>query len=205
MAYEDYCASCTHLDEKSNLGKFWCPKKREYRLATKSIEDCNSYCQAYGRSTSKREELLRISQNSGSPCYLTTIICNLLNYPDSNYYLNTLRYFRDNVMQTNPIYFPLLLTYDVVGPEISKRLAIDPNGKEIATIFFTNYITKAVEAIEEEKNETAINIYKAMTTSLADHYKIIIPLMEVDSNINPQELGHGYTRRKTYKEEKRSI
>ena len=202
--YEDTCASCTHLGEKPNSGKFWCPKKREYRLANTSIDDCHSYCQAYGRSTEKREELLTISKNSGTGCYLTTIMCKLLNYPDNNYYLNTLRYFRDNVMQTNPNYLPLLVLYDVAGPQISKKLEMDPNGKEIAKTFFTNYIVKAVDAVNEGKNQTAITIYTAMTNTLANHYQIIIQNIKVNQNINPTELGHGYTRRRILKEEKRS-
>ena len=148
-----------------------------------------------------RKSMLENSTNHiNSGCYLTTIVYKLLNYPDNNYYLNTLRYFRENVMQTDPNYFPLLMLYDIVGPEIAKRLGQDINGKDIATIFFNNYITKSVDAIQKGENKEAINIYTAMTKELAEHYEIIVPsISEVNvDNINPQTLGHGYTRKRAY-------
>lgn len=205
MAYEDYCAACTYMGESADYnGKYYCSQKGECRYACDS--KCYNFCEAYSRSNYSRSNMLDNSKNHmNSGCYLTTIMCKLLGYPDNNYYLNTLREFRKNIMQKDPNYFSLLLTYDVVGPVISKKIETDPNNKIMAITLFNNYIEKAVRAIEEGKNETAINIYKAMTTSLADRYKIMIPLIEVDSNINPQELGHGYTRGRTYKEEKRSI
>lgn len=200
MAWEEYCAACTYMKENANYGKFWCEMKNTYKLANEIR--CYNYCEARRRSNSTRENMIYISRNANSGCYLTTIMCKLLEFPDNNYYLNTLRNFRDNVMQTNPNYLPLLLTYDVVGPVISEKLINETDGKQIAETFFNNYIEKAVTAVEEKKNETAIKIYTAMTQALADKYQITIPLMEVDSNINPQELGHGYTRKRTYQKKK---
>ena len=196
MAWEEYCAACTYMKENNNCGKFFCEMKNTYRSAAE--RRCYNYIEARRRSNDQREYMIYISQHSGSGCYLTTIMCKLLNYPDNNEYLNTLRFFRNNVMQTNPNYMPLLLLYDNIGPEISKRLETDPNGKEIATVFFTNYIEKAVNAIDEGKNNTAINIYTAMTKTLADKYEIPVPIIKVDKDINPTELGHGYTRKRNY-------
>ncbi len=203
MAYEGYCAACTYMGENQNYGKYWCERKGEYRLACDP--KCYSFCEAYRRSNTARENMYRVSQNSSSGCYLTTIMCKLLDYPDSNYYLNTLRYFRDNVMQTNSNYLPLLMTYDTVGPQIADKLENDPNNKIIAITFFNNYITRAVVAIENGKNEEAIKIYTAMTSTLAEKYNIRVRNIETNSEgIDPKTLGHGYTRRRTYKEEKRS-
>lgn len=194
MALESYCAACTYMKEEEYYGKYWCEKKSEYRLACDS--KCYSFCEAYSRSNYSRENMYNYSKNSSSSgCYLTTIMCHLLGYEDNNYYLNTLRRFRDNVMQTNPSYLPLLLTYDYVGPVISEKLANDPDGKQIANTFFNNYISQAVMAIDENKNQTAINIYKAMTEALAEKYQVTIPVMSVDTkNINSKSLGHGYAR-----------
>lgn len=195
MAYESYCAACTYLGEKSDYtGKYYCEKKGEEHYATDP--KCYSFCEAYSRSNSARSNMMDNSRNhASSGCYLTTIMCHLLGFEDNNYYLNTLRRFRDNVMQTNPNYLPLLLKYDVVGPVISEKLANDKDGKQIAEAFFNNYIGKAVMAIEENKNEVAINIYTAMTQALAEKYQVMIPVLEVDTkNINPKSLGHGYAR-----------
>ena len=194
MAYESYCAACTYMKENENCGKYWCEMKREYRLACDSR--CYNFCEAYRRSNSSRENMYRISQGAGSGCYLTTIMCKLLNYPDDNYYLNTLRFFRDNVMQTNINYLPLLLAYDTVGPQIADKLEKDPNNKTIAITFFNNYITKAVTAVENGKNNEAIKIYTAMTSTLAENYNIPLKSVEATSeNIDPRTLGHGYRRK----------
>lgn len=200
MAYESYCAACTYMKDEQYYGKFWCERKGEYRPANDSR--CGSFCEANRRSNTSRENMLSYSQSYGnSGCYLTTIMCKLLGYDDDNYYLNKLRSFRDNVMQTNPNYIPLLLTYDVVGPVISERLANDPEGKTIANTFFNNYISKAVIAINEKEYQSAINIYTAMTKALAEKYNIIIPVMEVRSqDINPTTLGHGRIRKPIHSE-----
>ena len=50
-------------------------------------------------------------------------------------------------------------------------------------------------AIEENKNQTAINIYVAMTHALAEKYQIQIPVTEVNiDNIDTSTLGHGKAR-----------
>ena len=41
---------------------------------------------------------------------------------DDNYYLNSLREFRNNYMQQNKKYLPLLAEYDIIGPIISNRI-----------------------------------------------------------------------------------
>ena len=194
MAYEAYCAACTYMGETLDCGKYWCEKKGEDRKACDP--KCSSFCEAYSRSNSARENMY--NNSSSSDCYLTTIMCKLLNYSDDNYYLNTLRGFRDNFMKQNPKYFPLLLMYDFVGPMISYELEKDPNGKVIANTFFNRYITKSVTAIEEGKNETAINIYKAMTEELANNYHINIGLITPEvKNIDMNTLGHARTRKLT--------
>lgn len=196
MALENYCAACTYLGEKTDYtGKYYCEKKGDYYYATDP--KCSSFCEAYSRRNSARENMYDNSKshlNSGG-CYLTTIMCKLLGYEDNNYYLNTLRRFRDNVMKNNPNYLSLLLIYDIIGPTISQRLAIDPDGKKIANAFFNNYIARAIIAIEENKNQTAINIYTAMTHALAEKYQVQIPATQINvEDIDTSTLGHGKVR-----------
>ena len=196
MAYESYCAACTYLSEVADYnGNYWCERKGCDISA--STPKCYSFCEAYSRSNSTRSNMIDNSEghlNGG--CYLTTIMCKILNYPDNNYYLNTLRNFRDNIMKTNPEYIPLLITYDTIGPIISYNLSIDHNKKDIAMAFFGNYITKAVDAINEEKYNEAINIYKAMTASLAEKYNININIISPEINkIDIKNLGHAKTKR----------
>lgn len=192
MSYESYCAACTYLGERGDYrGKFWCERKGEDHYATDS--KCYSFCEAYSRSNSSRANMYDFSRgHQGSGCYITTIACKLLGYKDDNYYLNTLRNFRDNIMKKDPKYIGHLMTYDTVGPVIAKKLEEDKNGKEIAQCMFSRYITKSVSAIEEGKNNEAINTYIAMTDALANHYNIDTNIIVPDINeVECKYLGHG--------------
>lgn len=192
MAYESYCAACTYLNESGDYnGKYFCDKKCERVYANDS--KCYSFCEAYSRSNSSRANMYDYSRgHQSSGCYITTIACKLLGYQDNNYYLNTLRNFRDNVMKKDPKYITHLVTYDAIGPVIAKNLEEDKNGKEIATCMFDRYITKSVSAIEEEKYDEAVNIYIAMTDNLARMYNIDTNIIMPDINkVEIKSLGHG--------------
>ena len=185
MAYENNCAACTYLND--NL---WCEKKGESHSG--SDRKCDSFCEAYGRSTSERENFYESSPSSG--CYLTTIMCQILKYPDDNHYLKTLRNFRDTIMQPDPNCLPLLLTYDIIGPSIAKKLALDPRRISIATAFF-NDISDAVSAIEEKDYDSAIDKYVTMTSNLAKNLGIDANFANINiANIDKTNLGHGKIR-----------
>lgn len=201
MACEEFCASCTYLGENADsYGKYYCKYKGDrYACDPK----CGLYIEAYSRSSSARENMYdnsRSHQSSG--CYLTTAMCNILGYKDDNYYLQTLRTFRDETLKKNPKYIPLLLTYDFIGPQIAANLLIDPNRKIIAKSLFNGYITKTIDAINEEKIQEAVNFYIAMTYSLADRYNINTNILYINpkstnlKTINTNQLGHGRTRAK---------
>lgn len=200
MALEAYCAACTYLgDDCDSYGKYYCEKKGEDHYATDG--KCYSFCEAYSRSNSTRQNMYDNSyghQGSGG-CYLTTIMCKILGYEDNNYYLNTLRRFRDNTMKENPEYVPLLVTYDIVGPTIAYELFHDKNREIIAKAFFDRYITKAVTAIEEDKEKEAINIYRSMTETLAEQYVIKTHTIDISNyQYDKETLGHARVRKLSY-------
>ena len=197
MALESYCASCTYMGEDADTdGNYYCSRKGKRMPA--NTPRCYDHCEAYGRSNYARENMYENSQqHQSSGCYLTTIMCNILGYPDDNYYLQTLRSFRDNVLKQNVKYYPLLRTYDVIGPTIALELSKDKNKETIAKALFNHYITRAVTAIEENKTQEATNIYVAMTKVLASKYNINTQII----TINPEEidittLGHGKIRKR---------
>lgn len=201
MALESYCAACTYLGENADYnGKYYCSKKGDVYACDPK---CYSFCEAYGRSNSARENMYDNSQkHQSSGCYLTTTMCNILNYPDDNYYLQTLRMFRDSILKTNINYIPLLLTYDIIGPQIADNLKQDKDNKIIATTLFTDYIKRAVDAIENNKIQEAVNIYIAMTTSLAERYNINTHILYIEpksinlETLDTTTLGHGRIKRK---------
>ena len=197
MALEAYCAACTYMGESADYdGKYYCDRKGERRYACDP--KCYSFCEAYSRSNYARENMYENSRShSGSGCYLTTALCSILNLPDDNYYLQTLRTFRDKVLKQDIKYFSILYTYDKIGPEIANKLKQDKDKEIIAKSLLNNYINIAVTAIENEKNNDAVNIYIAMTTALADRYNINTNIIIPDpKTIDFSLLGHGRTRKK---------
>ncbi len=201
MALESYCAACTYLEEVADSnGRYYCSKKG-YVYA--NDPKCYSFYEEYSRGRSARENMYENSEKSKNPsiCYLTTAMCDILNYSDDNYYLQTLRSFRDNVLQKDINYIPLLIIYDTVGPEIAYNLYNDKSKEKIATLLFNDYIKKVVTAIENNKIEEAINIYKTMTELLAKKYDIEITYIdpkdiEIDK-LDINSLGHARKRVKT--------
>ena len=201
MAYESYCASCTDLKEEvDSYGKYWCKRKGESIYACDP--KCYNWCEAYRRSSSARENMFNNSKShSSGGCYLTTIMCQILNYADDNYYLQTLRNFRDNVLKQDVKYYPLLLTYDVIGPMIAYHLSQDKDKEIIAKTMFEKYIIPSVNAIEENKTSIATNIYVAMTNVLAEKYNINTKIITIEPHtIDINTLGHGKVRKRTLTE-----
>lgn len=200
MAYENYCASCRELSENLDCGQYYCFMKGKDVYACDPR--CNNWGEAYSRSDSARENMYSNSKSSqsGGGCYITTAMCNILGYEDDNYYLQMLRTFRDETLKKDIKYLPILLAYDVIGPQIAYHLTTDTNSKFISYTLVTNYIKKAVEAIEKNKTDEAVQIYIGMTHSLAKRYNLDLHSLYIDPNninlneININTLGHGRKR-----------
>ena len=194
-----FCGECTYLDLTTGdiYGKFYCERRYE-RHGANDLE-CSNFCTAYSRSSSEISNAIEYTKDhSSSGCYLTTIVCNILGLPDNNIFLNTLRKFRNNILQKDEKYKNLLLEYDVIGPKIAKSLKNDPLNKNIASMCLNNYIINIVEDIENENYKTAINQYIEMTNKLKSLYNIDninISTLEID-NIDIKELGHGKYEKK---------
>ena len=189
------CSECTYLDLSSGNGSgaFWCEKKLERHLAT-DIE-CSRFCRAYNRNSSSIKNAIEYSNNhnSSSGCYLTTMLCNIFNLPDNNYYLETMRKFRNEVLQKDEKYRHLLVEYDIIGPKIADALNNDPQKEIIANKYFYSYISEIIHNIENKKYYNAVFIYERMTNSLKDFYglnTINVTTLEIE-NADIEKSGHG--------------
>lgn len=195
------CAECTYLDlsDSNSYGEFWCDKKCERHLAT-DIE-CGSFCRAYSRRDSSISNAIEYSNNHSSSggCYLTTMLCNILQMKDNNIYLETIRNFRNNVLQKDNKYKNLLVEYDIIGPKIAEALANDPLKEKIANMYFNSFITTIVYLIKNNEHDKAINKYIIMTNNLKNFYGITnynITLNEIN-NADIEKSGHGiYVQKK---------
>ena len=188
------CAECTYLEINNGnyTGAFWCDRKLERHLATDIA--CGSFCKAYSRNTTSIKNAVEYSNNhNSSGCYLTTILCSILKLPDDNYYLETMRNFRKEILQKDEKYKPLLVEYDIIGPKIAEALNNDPQKQEFAEKYFNSYISTIIYNIENKKYNNAVIAYERMTNSLKEFYgldEFSISTLEIE-NADIEKSGHG--------------
>lgn len=192
------CSECTYLDLEKEYEsydcKYWCTAKDEWHYANEA--ECWRFCRAYSRSISVANSFYKRSeesQKSSGGCYITTIVCEILGKNDNDNTLETLRKFRDNFLQKNRKYFGLLITYDIIGPIIAKKIREDENKEQIASNLYNLGIKKVAEYIDNNENEKAISLYTNMTQLLIDGYQIRKPAINkvIVNDIPTSQLGHG--------------
>lgn len=189
----NYCSECTYLNtnDPDLYGRYWCDKRLERTLATN--EACYRFCTAYSRKKLEIEKFEKFSEeHSKEGCYLTTIMCKILKMPDNNPFMNTMRNFRKNVLQKDERYKKVLVEYDIVGPEIAKNIANDPQRVRISVDFMYNYIKPIVNLIKQNKNDEAVLLYTEMTNKLKSFYNIYTTISLNDiKNADIDKSGHG--------------
>lgn len=190
-----YCSECTYLklSSKDIYGKFWCEKKLEWHLANEI--ECYRFCKDYNRdhSVANCAYQYSVEHSRNSSCYLTTMLCSILKMNDNNPFLSTMRNFRNNYLSKNEKYKPILVEYDIIGPEIAKNLNNDTLKYQIAANMFFKYIKPITKLIKSEKNEEAINQYINMTNTLKSFYNLSITdisKIQIDA-ADLNNSGHG--------------
>ena len=183
MAYEGKCGSCFNFEE--NNGDKYNKNNADY---------VKGYCTWYGcyyYPDDSCESHYKKRDNSNNTCYITTMICNKLGFPDKCDSLNTLRGFRDTVLQKNSKYQDILYEYDTVGPKISECL----EKEDINFIYslYHTFIVPIVSFIKGNKNKEAILKYFKMTLFL-EYYYNIDDSVKVPDNYDYTVGGHGYLK-----------
>lgn len=142
-------------------GDYWCTKNNC------RVTDSNyyKYCRNYGYS-----DCPTYKSGSSSGCYLTTIVCHVLNKQDNDYVLNTMRTFRDNYLQKDKKYEQLLKDYDNMGPIIAEWIMNDKNNQDIASKLYDNVLVKIASELDNKHYELAVTLYEDMTLELIKHY-----------------------------------
>ena len=172
MAYEGQCGSCGYFE--MNDGN---PSLKGHCSWYKTYYYPNETCGHYRKKGS-----------ASGGCYLTTILCHRLGKSDDCDELNTLRKFRNEVLQKDEKYQELLFEYDTVGPKIAKELE-----KEDITIvqgLFSKFVQPVVRFIKENKCEEAISRYRTMTKSLEDYYCLSLDTC-ITKDYDYSKGGHG--------------
>ena len=125
------------------------------------------------------------------------MLCDILKLPDNNPFLNTMRDFRDNVLQKDEKYKKLLVEYDIIGPLVARNLNNDPLNKQISATIFYSYIKPITKLIKNKNENEAVNLYKEMTNKLKLFYNINTTLdIDIVNKADISISGHGYYKQK---------
>lgn len=117
---------------------------------------CPWYEQAYGTS---------------SGCFITTVTCNILGKEDHDPVMDSLRSFRDNILQKSEEFDNVLKLYDRVGPIISFKLFHDKDRNEKAAKLY-NKLSEFSDIINKGNCNEAAKKYILMTLRLVSEYSI---------------------------------
>lgn len=182
------CADCLHLNlNDTKWGEYYCSSCNKYRKA-------NDYCSSF----LDRKEASKVSgsdyQRSGLQCYITTIVCELLGYPDDCEVLQILRGFRENVLKMDPNYLPILYEYDQVGPVIAEALRAEEQNKRLAIELLQAFLIPCTLAIKSGSYDEAITIYTNMVNMLKARFGLVDAIVDYSIEIPFEDLGKARCR-----------
>lgn len=186
--------SCSYYSWKggSFFGDYWCNKKDARVDSDTYYKYCRNWdygdCPIY-----KHEE-------SSPPCFITTVLCQILGLPDDHETLNALRNFRDNILQKDKQYEEILKIYDVIGPLVADSIRKDANREKLALDLYKLSLLPIVEEIKKQNYTRAIKHYLYMTLSLVSEYNLrnTYNCLQAKNfgikDFDQSTAGHGYTR-----------
>lgn len=174
--------SCSYYTFRQ--GDYYCTKKGDYV----SSDTYYSYCKGY-----YYDDCPIYKHEESSGCFLTTIVCDSIGLQDNNPVLNTLRAFRNNILQQNPIYYDILKYYDSIGPVIAKKISEDKEKSKLSKYLYSSILIPICNYISINNYEEAITKYEAMTLSLINYYglKKQYNSIEFKNDFIPEKSGHG--------------
>lgn len=129
-------------------------------------------------------------QEEYSNCYITTVICHLLEISDECKILQKFREFRVEILQKNPQYIPFLYEYDFVGPQIASELLAGftkENKIEFVIQIFNFYILPIFSYLERKDYQSAFVRYYEMIQVLENYCDIRLPEM----SFKDSDIGQG--------------
>lgn len=125
------------------------------------------YCRNYDYSDCP---IYKQERPSDSSCYLTTACIRARNLPDDCEELTTLRWFRDNYLNTFAEGHADILRYYEVAPQIVEAIEKLPNAAEVFEEIYQNYILQCVELVKTRCYSEAHKQYRELALLLEQQY-----------------------------------
>lgn len=141
--YENQCGSCREYSFEGDNSKGYCNYHRAYYYPDDS---CRNYVERGG---------------SSGGCFLTSACCKAKNLPDNCKELESLRYFRDNILVNMPDGKNMIDFYYAQAPRIVKQI---DNSAEPMKMYEEIYlhIKSILNKIDEKSYEKAVIEYLCM-------------------------------------------
>ena len=188
MAYEGHCGSCINFEDKN--GGPYDKTNADY------IKGYCTWFKSYYYPDDQCDSHYRLRGGSGGGCYITTIICEVLDQEDTCDSLETLRSFRNNVLQKDSKYSGILHEYDAVGPKIAQELRQEE--KDFVLDLYHGFIVPIISDIKGKRNAEAVSKYIVMTRALEETYGISYE-NKIPVTYDYKQGGHGVCKKKKYK------
>lgn len=178
MEYYNQCGNCIEYKFAGSNKKGFC---EWYRCYYYPDDSCN-------HQKNRKEDQ--------TGCFITTIICDILGYDDNCDVLNNLRNFRNNIMQKDITYRPLLLEYDIIGPKIANNIKIEyetNKDKSLWQKIYDIYLVPTSNLIKEAHNNKAVCKYREMVNILKEYYSLKLEMEDIRkiNNYDMSTGGHG--------------
>lgn len=169
MAYEEQCGGCTFYDFQGDNSRGYCSWYGSYYYPGDSCD--HQRPRGY---------------------YIATAICEKLGFDYDCSVLNTIRFFRDNVMQKDCKYCKTLFEYDVVGPKIADMIKEDKDtDQEMWHAIYNFYLSQTANLVQIGKHDEAVTRYSEMIIALKKHYGLKEDIVEITNNYNKAQDSIG--------------
>lgn len=103
-------------------------------------------------------------------CYVTTAVCQNLNFGEDCEALNLIKDFRDNYLASTQEGKELIDSYYDIAPTLVKRIDKDASAEEKYVWLWNQYLRHCVEYIKKGQNEACREKYCEMVETLKDEY-----------------------------------
>lgn len=106
------------------------------------------------------------NSSGGSSCFLSSACIKSMGLPDDCEELETLRHFRDDRKDRDPVFRDLVDEYYRIAPRIVESINHRENAQEIYSNIYNELVVPCVNLIKQGKEEEAIDLYMNKVRSL---------------------------------------